>query len=138
MVKRRIMTAKRTLGMAIFAAVAFGCGTARMYSGPGLPRDDVAVIKGSRTVAGIRIYFSAKDDEGNEQVVYKIEVPAGNRKIRIFFGTTDGEVTGLGRTLSFRAEGGHTYQVKGIEEDGRVWIWIEDTYTHAIVGGEKP
>ncbi len=120
------------------AACVLSCGTTKMYSGPGLPNEEVAVIKGSRTVAGIRIYFSAVDEDGNETVVYRIEVPAGRRKIRIYFGTSEGTVHGMSRTLSFNAEGGHTYQVKGLEHDGKVWIWIEDTYTHETVGGKKP
>jgi hypothetical protein len=115
-----------------------GCGTTKVYPGPELPDEDVAVIKGSRTVAGIRIYFSTVDKDGNDEVTYSIEVPAGKRKIRLYFGTTDGSVQGMSRTLSFNAEGGHTYQVKGIEHDNRVWIWIEDTYTHKTVSGEKP
>jgi hypothetical protein len=128
--------------LAVVAALVLpffqGCSATKAYSGPDLPDKDVAVIKGSRTVAGIRVYFSTVDEDGNDGVTYKIEVPAGQRKIRLYFGTTDGSVKGMSRTLAFNAEGGHTYQVQGVEHDGKVWIWIEDTYTHETVSGEKP
>jgi hypothetical protein len=124
--------------VAVALPVLQGCGATKVYPGPDLPDKDIAVIKGSRTVAGIRIYFSTVDEDGNDDITYKIEVPAGKRKIRLYFGTTDGRVQGMSRTLAFDAKGGHTYQVQGIEHDDRVWIWIEDTYSHQIVCGERP
>ncbi|UCH83656.1 MAG: hypothetical protein JSW50_14570, partial [Candidatus Latescibacterota bacterium] len=78
-------------------ALSQSCGTKKMYPGPELPDEDVAVIKGSRTVAGIRIFFAGVDEDGHDDVVYKIEVPAGRRQIRIYFGTKDGSVRGMSR-----------------------------------------
>jgi hypothetical protein len=43
------------------------------------------------------------------------------------------------KTISFMAEAGHVYIVRGkVEARGARWIWIEDKETNEVVGGEKP
>ena len=118
--------------------VLSGCAAHKAYPGPELPDDSVAIVTGSRTVAGIRIFFRGWEKDGSETVVYKIEIPAGRQELRIHFTAPSGTYYRLARTVMFDAEGGHTYQVKGLEWDDKVFIWIEDTYTHEVVGGEKP
>jgi len=126
--------------VAILLAVGLvvGCSAHQTYPGPELPDDDVAIVKGSRAVAGVRIFFRGWDEDGNEITVYKIEVPAGNQTIKVHFTAPSGTQYRYGQTVRFVAEGGHSYQIKGLEWDDRVYIWVEDTYTHDVVGGEKP
>jgi hypothetical protein len=109
-----------------------------MYPGAELPDDSVAIVTGSRTVEGVRIFFRGRDEDGKEITVYKIEVPAGRQQITVHFTAPSGAIYRAGRTILFNAEGGHTYRVEGVEWDDRVYIWVEDTYTHEIVGGKKP
>jgi len=126
------------VALLIVVLVAPGCGARQMYSGPELPDDSVAVVTGSRTVEGVRIFFRGWDEDGNEITVYKIEVPAGRQTLTIHFTAPSGTTYRAGRTIVFDAEGGRTYRVEGVEWDSTIYIWIEDTYTHEIVGGEKP
>jgi hypothetical protein len=130
--------ASRCCAMLAAALLFSACGAKQMYPGPELPDDSVAIVTGSRTVAGIRIYFVGYDEGGEESPVYKIEIPAGERELKVHVTAPSGSYYRLARTISFYARGGHTYQVKGVEWDDKIWIWIEDTYTHEIVGGEKP
>ena len=108
-----------------------------MYPGPALSRGDVAIVKGSRAIGGVRIYFAGIDSERNEFAASKIEVNAGKLRLTVHYYDESRAVPAIRRTISFHAGGGHTYQVKAVEH-GTVWIWIEDTHTRAVVGGKKP
>jgi hypothetical protein len=109
-----------------------------MYEGAELPDASVAIVTGSRTVNGIRIFFRGWDEGGKEITVYKIEVPAGEQRLTVHFAARGGAVYGSGRLITFDARGGHRYRVDGVEWDNKIYIWVEDTYTHEVVGGEKP
>lgn len=126
------------MALSFAALVTPGCGAHQMYPGAELPDDSVAIVTGSRTVEGVRIFFRGWDEDGKEITVYKIEVPAGRQQLKVHFTAPSGAIYRAGRTVLFNAEGGHTYRVEGAEWDDRVYIWVEDTYTHEIVGGEKP
>lgn len=114
------------------------CGAHKMYPGPERPAEDVAVVTGARTVAGVRIFFIGTDGDGNEIPVYKIELGVGRHEINVQVGEAKGTKFPILRTISFDALGGHAYQVKGLDWDKRIWVWIEDTDTGQVVGGEKP
>jgi hypothetical protein len=109
-----------------------------MYEGAELPDSTVAIVTGSRTVDGIRIFFRGWDKSGKEIAVYKIEVPAGEQRLTVYFTAPSGAVYGSGRLITFDALGGHSYRVEGVEWDNKIYIWVEDTDTHEIVGGERP
>lgn len=99
---------------------------------------DVAVIEGSRDIGGIRIYFSGTDGHGNEFDAPRIEIQPGARELRVHFASENSNVIGGYLSVRCEARGGRTYRVRGTKHDGTVWIWIEDTYTHEVVGGRKP
>jgi len=113
------------------------CGAHRTYQGS-LPESSVATVKGSRSSTGVRIYFVVYNSQGERKIVYTLEVPNGPQKVVVYFATPDGETSDHGVPLEFYADGGHTYQVKGARYDRGVWLWIEDTATHEVVGGRKP
>ena len=114
------------------------CGARKMYSGPERPRDDVAVIEGSRDVGGLRIYFSGTAGDGSEFDAPRIEIRPGRRELRVYFATESSDFIGGYLSIAFEARGGRTYRVRGTEYERSVWIWIEDTWTHEIVGGRRP
>ena len=126
-----------TPAVVLAAALLCACGAHRTYEGE-LPDDDVAIVTGSRTVTGVRIFFRGWNADGEEIVVYKIEVPAGPQRIKVHFTAPSGTHYRYGRTIRFTAIGGHTYQIKGVEWDDDVYIWVQDMYTHEVVGGEQP
>lgn len=41
-------------------------------------------------------------------------------------------------TLSFQAEGGRTYTVRGVLGEDRAWAWVRDERTREVVAGERP
>lgn len=118
--------------------LAVGCGARQMYPGDPLPREDVAVLEGSRTIDGVRIYFAGEDGNGNEFAASRIEIRPGRREIRVHFTTPESNFVGGYLPVQFEARGGHSYRVRGMHYEGSMWIWIEDTYSHEIVGGRKP
>ncbi len=61
-----------------------------------------------------------------------------SKRLTGHFTAPSGTICRSGRTIVFDAEGGRTYRVEGVEWDDTIYIWIEDTYTREIVGGEKP
>ncbi|MFQ5510975.1 MAG: hypothetical protein ACE5EO_03915 [Candidatus Krumholzibacteriia bacterium] len=113
------------------------CSPARMYPGPPLPGSKVAIVKGSRMLGGVRIYFAGIDSEGNEFSAAKIEVNSGKLRLTVHYYDESRAAAAIRRTLSFHALGGHTYQVKALEH-GTVWIWIEDSRSGEVVGGRRP
>ena len=118
--------------------VLSSCSAHKMYPGPERPDSDVAIVKGSRTVNGVQIFFLGHDKDGKEIPVLKIELTAGHHEISVQVGDAEGTRYPIVRTIAFEALGGHAYQIKGVEWDKRIWVWIEDTDTGYVVGGEKP
>jgi hypothetical protein len=113
------------------------CGTHKTYQDP-LPEAYVATVKGSRAAVGVRIFFRIPKSNGEEDIAYALEVPNGPQRIKVFFSLPNGEVSSVARQLTFYAEGGRTYRVKGADLDSRVWLWIEEEGTDAVVGGIRP
>jgi len=51
---------------------------------------------------------------------------------RVFFLGTDR------KRVTFTAEAGHTYKLKGDVEEPEYWMWIENAETEELVGGTRP
>ena len=135
--KRPFATSVPLIASLSMLSIVAACSTHRAYQGA-LPEEYVATVKGSRSAVGVRIFFKVVESNGEEKVAYAVEVPNGPQKISVHFAMPDGTVSPAPRLLSFYAEGGRTYRVRGADVDQRVWLWIEDTDTHEIVGGIKP
>ena len=118
-----------SLGWLLPGLLLPACSARRMYPGPERP---------DSAVAGVRIFFLGQDKDGKPVPLYKIELAEGHHEINLQVGEAEGTSYPIIRTIAFEAKGGHAYEVKGVEWDKRIWVWIEDTYTHEIVGGEKP
>lgn len=121
--------------------VLVACTTVQTYSGPQLPRDKIAVIKGAWneyiivSIVGNLLKVDGQPVSGDE-----IEVLPGKREVVVFltaFGP--GHTTsGIPQTFSFVAEAGHVYKVDGNWNRGDNQIWIIDEQTKEIVAGRKP
>ena len=134
---------------ALLLAVALsisGCQTERMYSGPELPRHQVAVIKRAGPI------FLAVDGKRTGVLVAELEVKPGKHTVALnlmrcsFYPV----VTSTGimpmsncqgtplEVLSFDAEAGHSYVVHGRFASGGPAYWVVDEQTKRLVAGAKP
>ena len=122
-----------------------GC-VKKMYAGPELPRNQVAIIQTSVPFFGPRAVIWVLDEK---QGGWKIAVHPGKHTLKVylahcnnFFGVPrlprcyDGPID----YLTFTAEADHTYFVYGSGGffSRKEWIWLEDVNTQQVVAGEKP
>lgn len=42
------------------------------------------------------------------------------------------------KEINFEAKAGHVYQIDGIVNRNKQWVWVEDAESLEVVGGEKP
>ena len=117
----------------IVGLVMSNCGTMKMYAGPELPREKVAVIKSKGPVLihtvdgyklrGFNLYFAVKP--GPHVVVANMwegRNILSNRPLKT-------------QTLTFRAEAGQTYAVDGYDPTRSFWIVHEES--DRVVAGER-
>ena len=153
--------ARRYLGLlAVLVAMALAPGCAEIntalakktYKGPGLPKDEIALIlpQGSVEIAKI-------DGQGCYQPYYGISYDARTGDCQPAAEMRPGEhdivlkgvslQLGLGvtilansaaETLSLDAEAGHRYLAHSDWSDERAWFWIVDAATGDVVAGTKP
>lgn len=121
--------------------VLVACTTVQTYSGPQLPRDKIAVIKGAwNEYIIVSVYGSVLKVDGQTVSGDEIEVLPGKREVVVFL-TIIGPgqiVSGIPQTFSFIAEAGHVYKVDGNWNRGDNQIWIINEQTKEIVAGRKP
>lgn len=140
---KRVRPAVALLLLLLAFSLPPGCGTAKVYEGPNLPKAEIAVLK-----TPIFATFSTFP-EGPPQIV-NIDgrgVPASARTFELRPGrhqvslAAGAGCSGQPAYVEFTAKGGHVYQlhtnVEGLLE-GRVWAWIVDNNSGEIVGGMKP
>lgn len=141
----------RLLGLVALILMATGCATAVTYSGPRLPREQVALMP--RQTAFIQlplwsIVVSVKEIDGRalSATETKIEFLPGPHVVRLVWirsGPWWAQLFTTFRagpeTINFQAETGHSYRLRGQKIEGGSWTgWIEDEATGAVVGGTKP
>lgn len=124
------------------AFVVIGCATQPAVGE--LPDDETAVVHGSYW-GSLRWHKAAITGYNGEafgmRPVATLELLPGDHFITASCFSGFGPMTGaftMTETVSFRAEAGHSYQVRcGAYGEGRT-IWIEDQSTREVVGGTAP
>ena len=114
-----------------------GCAPVRLYSGPRLPEDQVAVI--SMPIAGAQV--TKVDGQPLKLNSYKFEILPGAHSITIYYSISHvGHALFEGEdTLTFHAEAGHEYRVDAsIVGDGKMAGWIRDGKFGKVVAGQDP
>lgn len=133
----------------IFVLAAFtlpiSCATQKLYEGPDLPEDEIAVI---RTAAidyyGVFIrdtYFTAVDGVATDMFTNQVHVLPGSHSFSVKETTSAGcsGRTEYG-TIGFEAEAEHEYEILMRRANGSqgVFMWVEDLDTEEVVAGFKP
>jgi len=148
--KERMKKMGRARCMGVIAVISlvlsllFGCGTARLYDGPCLSREKVAILEETH-ISYVPIFWS----EGIEiRTVDKTTISVFRSKVEVLPGWhvvvadfIEGKfpaVRGFHIEGGFLAEAGHTYKVCGRIRIPDSWVWIQDMSTLAVVGGSKP
>ena len=127
----------------IVVLMAFSCATSKMYDGPELPREKVAVLKGSTGgIFGNAAGIATVDGRSTGFNDMQVTVLPGKRTLDIEVIYCEGypvqvchEVPSV---LSFEAEAGHTYIAKGKIVSGVANVWLEDAETGEVVAGYEP
>jgi hypothetical protein len=111
--------------------LAAGCGAVKLYPGPRLPRDQVAVLE-----IGNVILYSV--DGKPVDTTGKVEILPGVHDLRGNHNAPDYGETLM--TYTFTAEAGHRYVFDADYHFGRHFSWrpwVKDTETGEIVGSFK-
>lgn len=127
----------RILPSALLALLMTGCAPARLYSGPRLPKNQVAVI--SMPLAGAQI--TKIDGQPIKLSHYQFELLPGVHSVTVYDAISHvGHALAKGEdTLTFQAEAGHEYEAHAsIIGDGKVVGWIRDTTLGKVVAGRDP
>ena len=145
----------RTIGFLLMVgSVMMGCGTMKVYEGPELPPDSVAMIRekfnwspfaaivGIVTVDGkarskMDLYFSVKP--GEHTVHAELHVCSGGYSYSPALGMTGNPMTCdllAKQNLVFQTEAGQTYIVHGDRSTRTLWVMYEES--GEVVAGEKP
>jgi len=113
------------LGLSLLAA---GCGAMKMYPGPELPRDQVAVLE----IGDVTVYAFDGIPPGGKN---KLQILPGEHEIR--FSHSKAGYGEQPHTYSFAAEAGHAYLFDAdyVVHRTMSWNpWIKDTASGMIVG----
>lgn len=132
----------RSIVLILFLAIS-GCAT--QAKSPTLPDEEMAVLHGSYwgSLRWHKAAISGYDnvDFGLKPVMMVKLLPGTHSISAKCFTGFDMLTTGMmaiGRTISFHAESGHSYQVLcGSDGSGRTF-WIKDKSTGEVVGGNAP
>jgi hypothetical protein len=139
----------KIIASVVFVLVAFSlptsCTTSKLYKGPDLPEDEIAVIRTSATdYYGVFIrgtYFTAVDGVATDIFTNQVHVLPGSHSFNVKETTAAGcsARTEYG-VIGFEAEAGHEYEILmgGANGSQGVFIWVEDLDTGEIVAGSKP
>ena len=135
------MSAVRNLLCVLLAAggalLVAGCGgMIQTYDGPRKPAHDVAILKtnvGELTFD--TVWIDLVDGKNLVRAYSEIEVLPGRHSVRIQLSSG---IIRVSRLVSFEANAGRTYLVKGIILRSGSRAWIEDNSNGEIAGGEKP
>ncbi len=134
-------TINKPLAMTLFLLViAFPvCGLAayKAYSGPKLPKDQVAIVTPDR-FARISPVIGAVDGQEVPKRLYmkgSVAVKPGKHTLAVTLVNST-----LSQTITFEAEAGHTYVLYGEARGSSLAdvFWIEDKKTKQVVAGLKP
>ncbi len=134
-----------TLLLLVVAFTVSGCATKKVYPGPELPREKVAIITHKFFNWGPNIRIAQVDGEQEgffKGIKYYFAVKPGKHRVEVYLrsciiigGTSP--ITVCRDTppsiLSFEAEANHKYIVHG-ESFSNPKYWIEDEQTRQVVG----
>lgn len=141
---KRVRPAVALLLLLLAFSLPPGCGTAKVYEGPKLPKAEIAVLK-------TPIFFGTFSlvPQGPPQIVNidgqqvsvfdkTFELHPGRHQVSLLAGAGCGFQEPA--YLEFAAKGGHVYQLhtKVGTADERVWSWVVDNNSGEVVGGKKP
>ena len=122
----------------------------KLYPGPEKPFAEVsriccrvAEVRGS--LIGDKLRLDAIDGRDSGYFETWAEVTPGRHEVRYSY------LTGIGAyptpvlplssdegRMIFNAQPGHGYILKATRQDGKVWAWIEDEASRALVAGQRP
>jgi len=126
-----------TILLAASGALVAGCGgMTQTYEGPRKSAHDVAILKtnvGELTFD--TVWIDLVDGKNLVRAYSEIEVLPGRHSVRVQL--SSGFIK-TNRIVSFEANAGRTYHVKGVILRSGSRAWIEDDSTGEIVAGEKP
>jgi len=106
------------------------------YEGPRRPAHDVAILKTNVGEATFDTVWIDRVDSRDLVIAYSdIAVLPGRHSVRIQL--TSGFLR-ANEIVSFDANAGRTYHVKGVIRRNGTRAWIEDDSTGEVVAGEKP
>ncbi len=123
--------------------IVSSCTTKKMYEGPQLPSDKVAIIKsGSGGIFGptVKIVYVDERSPGFNDIQLAVLPGKHTLEIAVIRGFEFTWIQSAG-VLYFEAEAGHTYIVK-VEKfflyGSPIAAWLEDAETGEVVAGRKP
>ena len=116
-----------------------GCGTMQAYSGPQLPKEQVAVVKSNILKHPFTtIVIAAVDGKSRSGARTNVEVLPGRHTLDLLVNVTVWYVTvNYPASISFEAEAGKVYFVDAKIVNGQPLVWVVDEQTNEVVAGEK-
>jgi len=138
-VRKGLKTVRKRLRalLAVSAMLVSACGgVMQVYEGPKKPSNEVAIL---RTNVGELTFDTAWVDlvDGRNLIraYSEVEILPGRHSLRIQLSSG---ILKASRTVSFEAQAGRAYRVRGSLRSGGTYAWIEDDRTREAIAGAQP